>query len=73
MGIQRSRERERDDIIAWRCDQLARSGFPPSLASRLAREPRLDLHAVIELAERGCPPELAVRILLPVDEEVSAA
>jgi hypothetical protein len=26
----------------------------------------MDLHALIELAERGCPAELAVRILTPI-------
>ena len=31
-----------------------------------------DLHALIELVERGCPPELAVRILAPLDEEIAA-
>jgi hypothetical protein len=29
----------------------------------------MDLHALIELVERGCPPELAARILAPLDEE----
>jgi hypothetical protein len=26
------------------------------------------LHALIELVERGCPPELALRILAPLDD-----
>jgi hypothetical protein len=30
------------------------------------------LHALIELAERGCPPELAVRILAPLPEGTAA-
>jgi hypothetical protein len=29
----------------------------------------LDLHALIELIERGCPPGLAARILAPLDTE----
>ena len=29
----------------------------------------MDLHALIELVEHGCPPELAARILAPLDEE----
>jgi hypothetical protein len=39
----------------------------------LARDPRLDLHTLVELVERGCPPELAARILAPVEEEGEAA
>jgi hypothetical protein len=27
----------------------------------------MDLHAMIELLERGCPPRLAARILAPFD------
>jgi len=34
-------------------------------ADRAAKETRLDLHAAIELVERGCPPRLALRILAP--------
>jgi hypothetical protein len=52
------------DVTRWRRDRLAAAGFPP----RLAADPRLDLHALIELAERDCPPELAVRILAPLEE-----
>lgn len=38
------------------------------LAARLAPDPQYDLHALIELVERGCPPELAVRILAPLED-----
>jgi hypothetical protein len=56
------------DVIAWRRDQLVHSGFPLRLASRIASDGRFDLHALIELTERGCPPALAVRILAPLEE-----
>ncbi|HEY7603422.1 MAG TPA: hypothetical protein VH760_04095 [Gaiellaceae bacterium] len=56
-------------VVEWRHDQLRRAGFPPSLADRAATDERLDLHAVIELVERGCPPELALRILAPIDDD----
>jgi hypothetical protein len=52
-------------VADWRRDQLCRSGFPHDLAARLASDPEYDLHVLIELVERGCPPELAVRILAP--------
>lgn len=51
---------------AWRCGVLRSAGFGPELAVRLAEDPAIDLHAHIRLAERGCPPELAVRILAPL-------
>jgi hypothetical protein len=44
------------------------AGFAFPVASRLARDRRYDLHALIELVEHGCPPELALRILAPVEE-----
>ena len=61
------------DVIAWRRDQLVRSGFPLPLASWVAHDRRFDMHALIELAERGCPPELAVRILAPLEDRSDAA
>jgi hypothetical protein len=66
------KEREAQEIVAWRREQLAASGFPPSLADLIARDDRYDLHELIELAERGCPPDLAARILAPLDEKASA-
>ncbi len=62
-------EQAAHDVIRWRREQLAGSGFPLRLAAHLARNPRYDLHALIELTERGCVPELAVRILAPLEAE----
>ena len=59
-------------IVAWRRDRLAEAGFPLPLAAQLAVNGRYDLHALIELVERGCPPELAARILAPLDEGAAA-
>jgi hypothetical protein len=67
MATQVQQDRENAEVAAWRRDQLAHSGFPPLLALRVALDGRYDLHALIELVERGCPPELAVRILAPLD------
>ena len=65
-------ERAAHDVIRWRREQMTRSGFPLPLASRLAKDPRYDLHALIELVECGCQPDLAVRILAPLEEETAA-
>jgi hypothetical protein len=59
------------EILVWRHRQLVGAGFADALAERLADDPAYDLHALIELVERGCPPALAVRILAPLDEEVA--
>jgi hypothetical protein len=55
------------EVVAWRRERLAAAGFGAGLARALARDRRIDLHALIELTERGCPPETAARILAPLD------
>ena len=45
------------------------AGFEHQLAGSLAADGAVDLHALLELVDRGCPPELADRILAPLDEE----
>jgi len=62
-----------EQVVAWRREQLAEAGFSLPLAARVASDPRYDLHALIELVERGCDPELAVRILAPLEEAGVAA
>jgi hypothetical protein len=56
-------------VVEWRREQLLAAGFAPALAVEVAAEGRLDLHALIELVERGCEPRLAVRILAPLDDD----
>ena len=62
----------RQEVVRWRREQLIEAGFSASLAGRLAVDSRYDLHALIELVERGCSPELAVRILAPAEEPTAA-
>lgn len=54
------------DVVGWRRCRLLEYGFPPPLADELARQ-RVDLHALLQLVDRGCPPELAARILSPLE------
>lgn len=56
----------------WRRTQLIHWGFPDRLAASIARDGRYDLHRLIELVERGCPPELALRILAPLEGDEAA-
>jgi hypothetical protein len=57
-----------DEVADWRRDQLASSGFALALAAAIACDPRYDVHVLIELVERGCRPDLAARILAPLEE-----
>jgi hypothetical protein len=50
-------------VTGWRLHRLLDAGFPADLGRRLASLPGLDLHALLDLVDRGCPPELAVRIV----------
>ncbi len=54
------------DVVTWRWCRLLEAGFPPDLARRLSSSTAIDLHALLELVDRGCPAELAARILSPV-------
>jgi hypothetical protein len=60
---------EADAVVLWRTGRLKEAGFGAELAEALARDCAYDLHAVLGLVDRGCPPELAVRILAPLDRE----
>ena len=57
-------ESEHERVERWRTEELLRAGFDPAAAVEVAARFDIDLHAAIELIDRGCPPELAARILL---------
>jgi hypothetical protein len=54
--------------VQWRRDRLIAAGFANELAADLAQSRETDLHAVLDLIDRGCPPALAARILAPLDD-----
>jgi hypothetical protein len=56
-------ETELDRVERWRTAELMRVGFAGDDAVALAARMDVDLHEAIELVQRGCPPELAFRIL----------
>jgi hypothetical protein len=56
-------ETELERVERWRTSELMRVGFAGDDAVALAGRFEVDLHDAIALVERGCPPELAVRIL----------
>jgi hypothetical protein len=55
------------DVLVWRTDLLREAGCEPSLAWQLAADGDIDLHDLLNLIDRGCPPRLAARILAPLD------
>jgi hypothetical protein len=60
-----------EDFRGWRARRLQAAGFDHGLAMRLASDNRIDLHALLELIDRGCPPELAARIMAPLTDPPS--
>ncbi len=57
-------ESEQARIERWRAEELERAGFPTDVAAELAAEHYVDLHRALDLIARGCPHDLAARILL---------
>ena len=55
------------DVVSWRLCRLLESGFEQDLAQRLASTPDVDVHALLQLVDRGCPSALAARILSPIE------
>jgi hypothetical protein len=55
---------EQQLIELWRSEELERAGYSPRAAGRLASRHDIDLHVAVRLLERGCSPELALKILL---------
>jgi hypothetical protein len=56
--------RSDDAVVRWRLIVLLRAGYDWDDAVELATETRVDLHFAAELLHRGCPGDIARRILL---------
>jgi hypothetical protein len=68
--MRRSRTASRPDShVGWRAARLRRAGFERRAALELARDDAFDLHTLLDLVDRGCPPHLAARILAPLEHE----
>ena len=61
-GLVEDTELER--IEAWRTEELRRAGYDRKAATTVATRHDVDLHFAVDLLRRGCPPELALKILL---------
>jgi hypothetical protein len=58
------RERELSQVERWRADELERAGYDARAAALLAKRHDVDLHRAADLLRKGCPPGLALEILL---------
>ena len=58
---------DRERWVRWREGRLLSAGFGPDLADVLAHQEQVDLHELLKLVDRGCPPHLAARILAPLE------
>ncbi|MGW5309902.1 hypothetical protein [Nocardia thailandica] len=54
------------EIRGWRRRRLLAAGFSGPLADAVLAQPGFDLHELLQLVDRGCPPRLAVGILAPL-------
>lgn len=57
-------ETEIERIEQWRAEELERAGYPIREAGELSARHDVDLHLAVDLLRRGCPVEVAVKILL---------
>jgi hypothetical protein len=57
-------ETESERVERWRAQELERAGYSADAAAKLAARPDVDLHRAVDLLGQGCPPAVAVDILL---------
>ena len=57
-------ETEAVEVLRWRFDVLLRVGFDIEQAAVVAANVEIDLHDAENLMRRGCPSDLALRILM---------
>jgi hypothetical protein len=70
MAIQSTTRRTpANPVREWRRRRLLALGLAEAAARQLAQDRRVDLHSILDLVDRGCPPELAVRIVAPLGDE----
>jgi hypothetical protein len=57
-------ETELERVERWRADELMRAGYDLHSAAQLAARHDIDIRLAALILEQGCPPDLALRILL---------
>ena len=51
-------------VQEWRHEELLRAGYPKEAAAALSVRFDVDLHSAVSLLKQGCPPEIALAILI---------
>jgi hypothetical protein len=57
-------ETEIERVERWRSDELIRAGYDPDSAAQLASHHDVDIRRAQLMIQQGCPPHLALEILL---------
>ena len=57
-------EHEATEVLRWRFEVLVRSGYDLEQSAVLAAHVEIDLHDAVQLVDRGCDGETALRILI---------
>jgi hypothetical protein len=57
-------EHEATEVLRWRFEVLVRAGYDMEQSAVLAAHVEIDLHDAVQLVDRGCDGETALRILL---------
>lgn len=52
-----------DDVQRYRESELRAVGYSEFWSVELARNPAVDLHAALDIVQRGCDPRLATEIM----------
>lgn len=53
-----------EPVEAWRLERLLVNGYSVLEAEKIATRLDVDLHQAVSLVRAGCPPDIAVNILL---------
>lgn len=59
-----------EPVLRWRFRRLRQAGLSVALAEHVAVNEAYDVDALLGLVDRGCPPDLAVRIVAPLDGRI---
>ncbi|MBM3677877.1 MAG: hypothetical protein FJW96_08345 [Actinobacteria bacterium] len=57
-------EDEATEVLRWRFEVLVRAGYDMEQSAVIAAHVEVGLHEAVQLIERGCDGETALRILL---------
>jgi hypothetical protein len=63
-ALSRPSDRQAPEVLRWRLERLIDAGYNPATAASLAERVEIDLHLAVRLVRNGCPPAIAVRILV---------